>query len=59
MYTLLSDRLAKANRRHVRPALIARHLYIALECMVGIALVVGGNIVVWYWLVKYIVMGSK
>jgi hypothetical protein len=58
MYTLLADRLYKAERRRDRPALIARHRRIALECIVGTALVIGGNVVVWYWLVTY-VKGGK
>ena len=31
-------------------AIIARHMRIALECIVGTALVIGGNVVAWYWL---------
>lgn len=58
MYTLLADRLNKAERKRDRPALIARHMRIALECIVGLALVIGGNVVAWYWLVMY-VKGGK
>ena len=50
MYTLLADRLDKAERRQQRPAIIARHMRTALEVMVGLALVIGGNVVAWYWL---------
>ncbi len=59
MYTLLSDRLAKANRRLARPAIIARQIRTALECLVGIALVVVGNLAVWYWLIVYVTKGGK
>ena len=48
MYTLLADRLHKAERRHDRPAIIAHHMRIALEYIIGTALVIGGNVVAWY-----------
>ena len=59
MHTLLADRLYKAERRRDRPALIARHVRTALECIVGLALVIGGNVVAWYWLIMYVVKGGK
>lgn len=37
MYTLLADRLHEAEHRRDRPALIARHVRTALECIVGLA----------------------
>lgn len=58
MYTLLADRLDKAERRQQRPAIIARHMRTALEVMVGIALVIGGNVVAWYWLIIYVKGGG-
>jgi hypothetical protein len=58
MHTLLADRLHKAERRRDRPAIIARHMRTALECLVGTALVIGGNVAAWYWLVTYVKRGK-